>query len=212
MMMKTAKSVLLLIMLLIPALFSSAQQAEEAPAAEAAGDAAPDVYIDRLFNDYIELEDRLLAAESPDISDRGPILKMLAEARKQGRDDIISRLEMLDFIISSRLTDQKLAAQPELELSLVKEAEQLRAAREAGEAAGRAAADISLISAAVSSAVYLSSTILYESFYSQYTAQQDAGQAAFYLFWWQIFETTSVISGFSTIGLSLTAGILAAVF
>jgi hypothetical protein len=170
------------------------------------------VYVDKLFNDYIELEDAFLEKEVITGTELGALWKLKREAEAAGRRDILSRLEMLEFIAETLNEQNRRSSEPDAVLAEIAEAEQRRLEEKRLLETGRTAKIASITAAAVSGSLFLSSSILYDIYHSKYINSGYADQAAFFLFWWQIFEQVSIYSGLTTIALSAAAGILNAVF
>lgn len=170
------------------------------------------IYIDFMFNRYIELEDSILDADADLEQKLYEIRKFRVEVEQENRRDILSRLDMLDFIIRTKLDNEERTAGEESIKEKILSDEELRLAagqREAGEEFLKGAAVCTTFASAF---VFLATTGLYEDYYSKYTATDSEDDAAFYLFWWQIFKTTSIISGFSTAAAAVTSAIFSITF
>jgi hypothetical protein len=194
----------LLFLLIISTIFTARIFSQEA------GDAG--VYVDQLFNKYIELENSFLQKEVITRAELGALRRLRREAEEAGRRDILSRLEMLEFIART-LNEQDLRSSgPDAILAEIAEAEQQRLEERRLLETGRTIKIATITAAAVSGSLFLSSSILYDIYHSKYINSVYADQAAFFLFWWQIFEQVSIYSGLTTIAASAAAGILNAVF
>ena len=170
-------------------------------------DAAGEGYTDSLLEKYIELE-QLLLSKDADLTDaRFSIRRLMAEAEEAGRTDLASRLQMLDFVVSTRLENSMAEDKPEPILQKILSKEELLRAEKAGRDAGDFATAAAVGTTIAAGLVFGASTALYENFYREYTETEYADQAAFYLFWWQIFRTTSIVSGWTTAASALLSGL-----
>ena len=171
-------------------------------------------YIDPLFSEYIELETMLLEKYSNGSLENynlGEIEALRLKAEKENRSDVISRLDMLSFVVSEGLSRQTEDADAERVISEIQAAEK-EYRREISNRKGlEAATGISLGTAIASSSIFTLSAIFSSDFYNKYTAAESADQAGFYLFWWQFLEKVSLFSAITSVVSGLSAGILAAV-
>ncbi len=199
---KKAAVILLSSLLFLP-ITLSAQETEETE---------PVVYIDVMFVQYIELENRVLLDEIDLEQELYEIRKLKTEAEKANRRDLLSRLDMLDFVVSTKLEDGRRSSGAESILEKILTDEQRRLAKNEIENSGSALTAAALGTTIVSGMIFLGSSLIYEDFYSKFTATENTDQAAFYLFWWETCRTASVISGWSTAAAAVSSGILALLF
>ncbi|MDC7225376.1 MAG: hypothetical protein PQJ61_01280 [Spirochaetales bacterium] len=173
------------------------------------------VYYDELFNEYLELETTLLQK----IDERnlqsynlGEIESLKFKAETENRYDVISRLEMLSYVVKTALEEEYTEVNAEALMAGMTDAE--KRYQEEKTAAGilPTASTISIATAFTAGAVYAASAILTSSFYSKYTATESADDAAFYMFWWQFFEDVSIAGAVTTILSGTAAGITAALY
>ena len=177
-------------------------------------DSAGLMYSDKLFNDYIMLEDSLLLKyEQQTLSkeDLTELRTFRALAADSGREDLLSRVDMLNFIIKTEIETSYLNSNADAALENMKDAERKKRIKNAAVKTGRTVTGISIGAALISGTIYAASTIIASDYYDKYTQTEYADQAAFYLFWWQLLDKVSVISIITTLTTSVTAGILAAV-
>jgi hypothetical protein len=165
------------------------------------------IYIDLLFNQYIKLEDSILLDEENLEEELYEIRKFRNKAEAEGRRDIQSRLDMLDFVVKTRIDEKSLTTNSESIIEKILSDEELLIARNGQKEAADMLSAASFGTTIASGIIFLGSSILYEELYSEYIVTQKADQAAFYLFWWQISKTTSIISGWTTAAAALTSGI-----
>ena len=170
------------------------------------------VYTDLLFNKYIELENRILLDEAELSQELYEIRQFKVEVESAGRRDILSRLEMLSFIVKTRLDESLRITEAESITGKIISDEELRLAGTAAKNSQGVLTAAAIGTTLVSGIIFLGSSIIYEDFYNKYTATDYADQGAFYLFWWQTCKTTSMISGLTTAVAALTSGIFAIIF
>lgn len=171
-------------------------------------------YFDTLFNKYIELETDILQnyEDGSLISYKlGIIENLRKEAVDEGRADIISRLDMLSFVVRTGIEDQTVIETSGAVLAQIAEAEKEARSRAAIQKAMSTGAWVSIGSSIVSGSVFAAAALISSDFYNKYTRTEYADQAAFYLFWWQFLEKVSAVSAVTTIITGTAAGIFAAI-
>jgi len=201
---RKAAVLLLYSLILIPAVLFGQDTATE--------ELAPPVYVDILFNQYIELEDRILLDEIILEEEIYEIRKLRLIAEETNRKDIISRLDMLDYVVNTRLEEIRISAEAESITAKILSDEERSRQKSSQTAAGEAMTSVAIGTTLASAAVFLGSTLIYEDFYSKYTAAAYADQAAFYLFWWETCKTASIVSGWTTAAAALTSGLFTILF
>jgi hypothetical protein len=138
--------------------------------------------------------------------------EMLERAMDENRNDIISRLIMLKFVVETEIENQAVKVNAEEMIAGIA-AEEKKYRMAAGvEKIGRRAVKISIGTAIASGSIYAASALISNDYYRKYTETEYEDQAAFYLFWWQLLEQVSIISAVTALVSSSTAGILSAVF
>ncbi|MDC7125041.1 MAG: hypothetical protein PQJ46_05710, partial [Spirochaetales bacterium] len=176
---------------------------------------AEELYSDKILNNYMELENSIIEKINNDsitILDIEQIEKMKAEIEESNRSDIKSQLDMLKFIAETSISEEtRTTDASQIIKQLSAEEKELRT-RHKKERAGQIATEVSIGTAIVSGTIFAVSSIIYSTYYEQYTESQSSENAAFYLFWWQIMEEVSILSGVTTIISSATAGILSVLF
>ncbi len=197
-MIKNSRTLLLTLLLLLPLYSLHAQESE--------------VYVDELLNSYMELETSIIENPALTESEITDIDNLINSALNENRRDIISRARMLKFIAESSIEEQN-KAQNSIEITAsMHQAEKDRINSGRTEKLIKNLTTADLWVAGVSTVVFAASAAGYEHFFNKYTETEYADQAAFYLFWWQLLEETSIISGITALTTLLTAGILSAVF
>ncbi len=174
------------------------------------------VFIDFLFNEYIELEKQIFEETDDSESISAETLEKIGvlenKAVSANRKDIISRLRMLNFIIESDVYENELNLNADTALHSIRETEKIYRRTKSTEKIGRKAFGITIGTAVVSGTIFAASSLASSGYYEKYTQTEYADQAAFYLFWWQLLEDVSTGSAILTVASSAAAGILAAVF
>ncbi len=195
---KTTPATILILFLLLPLGTVYGQESE--------------VYVDELLNRYMELENSIIENQSLTESDITDIDNLINTAINENRRDIISRARMLKFIAESSINKNR-TVQNSTEITaslLLAEKDRINSGRTEKLIKSLTTADLWV--AGVSTVVFAASAAGYEHFFNKYTETEYNDQAAFYLFWWQLLEDTSIISGITAVTTLLTAGILSAVF
>ena len=195
---KTTPAIILILFLLLPLGTVYGQESE--------------VYVDELLNRYMELENSIIENQSLTESDITDIDNLINTAINENRRDIISRARMLKFIAESSINENRTVQNStEITASLLQaEKDRINSGRTEKLIKSLTTADLWV--AGVSTVVFAASAAGYEHFFNKYTETEYNDQAAFYLFWWQLLEDTSIISGITALTTLLTAGILSAVF
>lgn len=176
---------------------------------------ATPVYSDILFNNYIELETSILemiGTESMGTDALTSINEMLLKMETENRTDILSRLNMLKFVVESEIKNLEREANTEQLIAEFTAEEAKYRTQTAARKIGQTAMEISIGTAIVSGSIFAASALISGDYYKKYTETEYADQAAFYLFWWQLLDNISIVSAVTAIVSSTAAGILAAVF
>jgi len=173
------------------------------------------IYSDILFNEYVELETRILQKYedgSLDHYNLGEIERQRVNAVKENRKDVISRLDMLSFVVKSGLDDQSITEDADkVRFEIASVANKYRA-ETANAIAIKKAANVSISTAIASGTIFALSAMISNEYYNKYTQTELADQAAFYLFWWQFLERVSFAGAITTVISGTAAGILTALY
>ena len=170
-------------------------------------------YSDQLFSEYIVLETGILEKHSEgslSSYNLSEIERLRIKAVNENRDDVVSRLDMLAFVVNEGLASQTAALSPVKVLSGIEAVETEYRRELAAKKAISSATGISIGTAIVSGTIFAVSSISSVEFYDKYTASESADQAGFYLFWWQFLEKVSFFSALTTVVSGISAGIFAA--
>ena len=171
-------------------------------------DTAEAAYVDVFLERYIELEQRLLG-DDVDLEQAGyDIRKFRFELEGHNRPDLISRLDMLDFVVRTRLELQIVENGGDQIVAEIIKKEELRKSEETGEDflnIMRMSTGIAAVSSAV---LFFTSTFISIGYNEQSDKTNDTPKKLELRGIAEIFELAAMITGISAVSTTLGFGIL----